>query len=160
MTIQQQKDAARRIANMFARGILKNVNNGANKTVQASLMAGETQDSLEFNQPFGFFSSPPIESNLLVGFLGGNRDAGSVLHAHHAPSVPTDLEPGEVQINNANITAWAKIDKDGNITINANKITLNFNELEINGVSSTITGQVNGVDYTAFQNGAISLITG
>ncbi|HBD37517.1 MAG TPA: baseplate assembly protein, partial [Cupriavidus sp.] len=63
--------------------------------MQVKLNALETRDNTPRVGEFGHASNPPVGSDAIVVFLGGDRSNGVVLGTVHQPSRPTGLAPGE-----------------------------------------------------------------
>lgn len=156
----------RKLNNTFSRGKMLELTPGKAATAKVSLLADEIFDGLEFAQQYGFISSPPVDSEILAAFLGGNRDHGTILNAFKRDLIPDDLEEGDVciygkngerimidatgnmLINNANVDII--IASDGAITISTTEaITLDTPSLSITGSVNivgdlTVGGTING----------------
>jgi phage gp45-like len=104
--------------------------------VQVKLLAGEVRDGLERVQQYGFSSVPPVGSEAVVIFVGGNRGHGVVIgteargqrHAGQAAGTVAVydgaghvivLTPSGIQIDggghNLTITNCPKLLQDGDI---------------------------------------------
>lgn len=89
----------RRVFLMIARGIVENVNDGEGvQFLQVSLLAGELRDELEHFGNYGFTSSPPVGSEAVVVFVGGNRDHGIVVGIDDRDTRIKSQAEGEVTI--------------------------------------------------------------
>lgn len=89
----------RDVANMTARAVVQLVSNLPSiQTMQVGVLDGESVDEIEHYQPYGFSSVPPVGSNAIVLFPGGDRASGVVIVATERGTRPTDQEPGEVAI--------------------------------------------------------------
>lgn len=134
----------RRISNIFARGKLLKLTPGKVPTAKVGLFANEIYDGLEFPQTFGFICYPPVNSEILAAFLGGNRDHGTILGIINRDLVPDTLEEGEVMLYHA-FDASIKLDKDSKIIIkNANAtVTVNTDgTITIDSPTVTFTGDI------------------
>jgi phage baseplate assembly protein V len=87
-----------RIRNMFARGEVKSVTQGNTATAKVEFLEGEVFDGIEMPHQFGHQSSPPIGSEVLAIFLGGNRDHGSIIATFNKAHSKTDLAEGEAAL--------------------------------------------------------------
>lgn len=86
----------RRALTAFARALISAVNDsGGVQTVQIMLSSTEVRDGSPRIAEFGFSSNPPVGSDGVVAFLGGDRTKGVVIGTCHQPSRPTGLSPGE-----------------------------------------------------------------
>ena len=95
----------RRILLMFARAVVGAINDsGGIQVLDLGVFEDEERDAVERFQDYGLSSNPPVGSQAIVAFFGGQRDRGIVLRVEAPDYRPTDLEPGEV----------ALYDKDGN----------------------------------------------
>lgn len=72
--------------------------------VQVSLNDEETRDGTPRIAEFGLTSVPPVGSDVLVVFLGGDRTKGVVVATGHQASRPLSLKPGETMLYDL----WAK----------------------------------------------------
>lgn len=69
-----------RLENLFARGTLGALNRGKKmQRVQAKLTAGESKQSLEFFENYGFTSAPGEGAEVLCAFIDGDRSHGIVI---------------------------------------------------------------------------------
>ncbi|VVE13073.1 phage baseplate assembly protein V [Pandoraea capi] len=68
---------------------------GGIQIMQMKLSASEVRDGLPRFAEFGFSSNPPVGSDAVVAFLGGDRSKGIVIGTCHQPSRPQNLSPGE-----------------------------------------------------------------
>lgn len=107
-----------RAMNTFARGIVRLVFDGLRaQEVQASLTDGETHEDLQRLQPYGFHSSPPVGTECLAVFIGGNRDHGLVVGEVFRAASARNLASGEVLVFNALTGATARLKADGSIDV-------------------------------------------
>jgi phage baseplate assembly protein V len=90
---------ARRVLLSLARALVTTVNDsGGAQMMQVKLNAMETRDNTPRIAEFGLTSNPPVGSDAIVVFLGGDRSNGVVLGTVHQPSRPKNLAPGETMI--------------------------------------------------------------
>lgn len=90
---------ARRVLMALARGLITTVNDaGGVQFMQVKLNALETGDNRQRMAEFGLTSNPPINSDAIVLFLGGDRSNGVVVATGHQPSRPKNLAPGETML--------------------------------------------------------------
>lgn len=68
------------------------------QTIQGAFSIEEVIDRLQRAAEFGFTSNPPVGSDMLVVFVGGERSRGVVVGTNHQPSRPTGLQPGEAML--------------------------------------------------------------
>jgi phage baseplate assembly protein V len=71
---------------------------GVVQKMQGVLSLAEVIDQLQRAAEFGFTSNPPVGSDMLVAFIGGERTKGIVLGTNHPGSRPTGLQPGEAML--------------------------------------------------------------
>ncbi|KWR88762.1 phage baseplate assembly protein V [Cupriavidus sp. IDO] len=91
--------AARRVLLSLARALVTTVNDsGGVQMMQVKLNALETRDNTPRMSEFGLSSNPPVGSDAIVVFLGGDRSNGVVLGTVHQPSRPKNLAPGETML--------------------------------------------------------------
>lgn len=106
-----------RIRNMFARGEVKKVTKGKTTTLKVEFLNGEVFDGIEMPNQFGHQFHPPIGSEVVALFVGGNRDHGSVLSVFNKAKTNQDtLEEGESSIYDAT-GSQILVKKDGSIHI-------------------------------------------
>ncbi len=166
---QMAQRAISRLNNVLCRGILDSVTSGKRPTAKVSLLSSETYDGIEFNNDWGFICCPPQDGNteLLLAFIGGQRDQGSVLKSfNRAKSFKAlnniDLADGESAIYNKvagnyiylkangemlikhNVSGtFIKILADGSITISATdqSVTIDAPEVTLTG-NLTVNGDI------------------
>ena len=91
------RDITNRVMMMFARGVLRAVNDTASRqTLQVELLKGELRDGIERMQNYGL-NSHPLGGDVAVAFLGGNREQGIVLVVDDR-RYRLNLQPGEVAL--------------------------------------------------------------
>lgn len=90
---------ARRVLLSLARALVTTVNDaGGVQMMQVKLNALETRDNTPRISEFGHASNPPVGSDAIVCFLGGDRSNGVVLGTVHQLSRPKGLAPGETML--------------------------------------------------------------
>lgn len=96
---QKAQEFGRKISNVLARGVVKLVKSSLKtQQLQVSLLADETRSDIEHPQEYGFTSYPIEGAEAIAGFIGGNRDHGTILCVFDKRYRPTDLASGEVCI--------------------------------------------------------------
>ncbi|HJY23695.1 MAG TPA: phage baseplate assembly protein [Hanamia sp.] len=142
---QMARRAINRLNNILCRGILTGVKPAKTPTASVTLFNDEKYDGIEFAQDFGFISYPPDDgqTEVLVAFLGGQRDHGTILKAFNKQkALNLPLEKGECAIYNkvtntyillkADGTILIKTDADEGVKIEAEKVTIT-GDLFVNG---------------------------
>jgi phage baseplate assembly protein V len=133
---QSMQAAARKISNMFSRGVVQRVNAGAKtQALQISMMADESRDNIEHAEPYGMTAQPLPGAEVIAGFFGGNRDHGTVLAVFDKRYRPTSVGAGEVCLYNHEGTKILL--KNGNLL----EITAAV-EVKITAPKVTITGDL------------------
>ncbi len=90
---------ANRVLLSLARALVTTVNDaGGVQMMQVKLNALETRDNTPRIPEFGLTSNPPVGSDAIVVFLGGDRSNGVVLGTVHQASRPKNLGPGETML--------------------------------------------------------------
>ena len=117
-----------RLNMMAARGTVLAVDDaGGGQTMQLGLLAGETADGVERFQSYGVSSVPAAGSEVLVVFLGGNRDHGIVAAVNDRGVRPAGLRNGEVILyNDANVSLL--LNADGELVIRAKRAIIEIEE--------------------------------
>ena len=103
---------SRKMMLLIGRGVVKRINNkgkiglipgsGTNpQRLQMEGMANETLTDMERWQEYGFESYPKEDSQALVAFINGNRGSANVLCVQDHQYRPTDFEPGDVGLYDA-----------------------------------------------------------
>jgi phage gp45-like len=89
---------SRRVRGMVARGVLTLVEDaGGVQRVQAKVGA-QTLDGLDRPQMYGFSSHPPAGGEVVVVFVGGNRDHGVIVGEGDRAHRPQASQPGSVVV--------------------------------------------------------------
>ncbi|MCP1376051.1 phage baseplate assembly protein V [Dyella lutea] len=143
----------RRIQLVIGRGRVTTSNDsGAVQMLQVRLGALETRDSTPRLAEFGFTSRPPVGSDVVVLFIGGDRSNGVAIATGHQSSRPIDLEEGEAMVYDL----WGKsirFTKAGGIVIdakntpvtvnNATTVTINAStEVVMNTPTLSVSGDI------------------
>lgn len=146
---QMAQRALSRLNNVLGRGVLKGFTYGKRSKAQISLFDEEKYDDIEFAQDFGFMSYPPCDKNteLVVAFLRGQRDNGTVLRSFNRPLSPLansniTLKEGECIYYNKVANCYIYLQQDGTITLKSQKkienVVLN-NLIKIDGDTGLVT---------------------
>lgn len=99
MVSELLRDVRARVANMFARGVVRRVDDSKKmQIVQVDLLAEETRDGVERVQQYGFTSVPLAGAEAFAVFLGGVREGGAVLAVDDRRYRLTGLQAGEVAL--------------------------------------------------------------
>ena len=94
--------AWRRIWNLVAFGTLSAVNDsGTVQTVQVQIGPDEIRDGAPNVQLFGLSGNPPVGTDVVMIFPGGDRANGVVVASNHQGSRPTGQAAGETTLFNA-----------------------------------------------------------
>jgi phage baseplate assembly protein V len=97
---------------LIGRALLTTINNAEQtQKIQVTALNGETITDIERFQEYGFESYPNLNSEVVIGFLNGNRDQGIALCVHDRANRPTTLTASEVEV----------------YSLNGNKITMKAN---------------------------------
>lgn len=173
-----------RINLMLARGVLTGVQDGGGlQTAQASLLEDEVRDGLERVQNYGFTSHPLGGAEVVVAFVGGNRDHGIILSVDDR-RYRISLEAGEVAIytdegdyiklkrdNNIEIkTRHLKIMAEDDVTIETKEFLVKASTATVfetpslsfageggNSATAKLTGSLTATNDLVANNGAVSL---
>lgn len=118
-----------RIRNMFARGEVKEVTKGKTTKLKVEFLDGEIFDGIEMPNQFGHQFHPPVGSEVIALFLGGNRDHGSVLSVFNKQHTNQDtLEEGESSIfDQSGTKVLLKADGSVHITPSGGTVYVNGN---------------------------------
>lgn len=149
--LNQLKDIRTRIAMMLGIGKIQLTKDDGNiQTVQYSTSL-EVRDNTYRMTEFGFSSSLPAGSDVLIGFLGGNRSNAVIFASNHQASRHKDLKTGETAVYNLwgmhlLLTEQGIIieAKDKDVTINhADKVTVNAKtEVVLNTPLLKVSGDI------------------
>ena len=92
----------RRILSIVGRAVLKQVYEDQGiQLVRIDDTVGDVRDRVQRMQDFGFSSHPPLESEVLVLFPGGDRTAGIIIKAEDRSTRVKNLSVGESVVYNA-----------------------------------------------------------
>jgi phage baseplate assembly protein V len=144
-----------RINNMFARGVVKKVTNGKTAKAKISILDSETYDGIEMPHQFGRQSNPPVGSEVLVFFYGGNRDHGSIIATFNKEHSVTDLAEGEsVQFDMSGTKILCKADGSVHISPSGGTVYVN-GHLVASGNVSDLNGSMQEMrdDYNPHTHG-------
>jgi len=110
----------RRFQAMVGRGRVTTSNDsGPVQVVQIRLGQLELRDGTPRMAEFGFTSRPPVDSDAVLVFLGGDRTNGVVVATGHQASRPTGLAEGESMVYDL-FGKFIHFTEDGGILIEAN----------------------------------------
>lgn len=88
---------AQSIRTFLVKALLKSVDDTTKiQLVRVGALENEIFDSVERMQDYGFSSNPPINSEVLLGEIGGSRDHPIVVKVDSAAYRPKNLIAGEV----------------------------------------------------------------
>lgn len=136
---QMAQRALTRLNNVLCRGILTSVTPGK-RTAKVSLLNDETYDDIEFVQDWGFISYPPTDGSteLLVSFIRGQRDQGSVTRSFNRKFPPTNLTlaEGEAALYNKVTGTYVHLKADGKVIVKS------ATEVKIDTPLVTLTGNL------------------
>jgi phage baseplate assembly protein V len=150
-------DTQQRVMNMIARGRLSAVDDADGmQFTQVSLLRGEAKAKVERFQQYGFSGNPPRGSEVVVVFVGGNRDHGVVMSIDNRASRIRGMAEGEVAIysdegdylvlkrgNQIELgTDHLLIKAEVDITIEAPRIVIRCPDITIEGTIA-LTGDLN-----------------
>ena len=99
---------------------------GSVQMLQLTLGPLETRDGTPRLAEFGFTSAPPVGSDAVLVFFGGNRKTGVVIATGNQATRPKGLLPGEVMIYDA-FGKSIYLSQENGIVINANGAPLAVN---------------------------------
>jgi phage baseplate assembly protein V len=136
--------------NMVTRGVIAQSDDEPGmQNVQISLLRDEGKTAVERMQNYGFSSHAPVDSEVLVVFVGGGRDHGVIVATDDRASRFTGLGAGEVAIyTNEGDSIVLKRDNIVEITckklvIHAeDKIEIKTEEIEIEAPKIKIKGDI------------------
>jgi phage baseplate assembly protein V len=116
-----------RIRNIFARGEVKKVTKGKTTKLKVEFLSGEVYDGIEMPNQYGQNFHPPVGSEVIALFLGGNRDHGSVISVFNKSHTNQEsLEEGETSLYDKN-GSQVLVKADGSIHITPNGGTVYIN---------------------------------
>lgn len=149
------------------RGVLSRIKSeGDIQLVQTAALADETLQDVELMQQFGFTSTPPTESEVLVIPVGGKTTHSVIIASEHGAFRVKGLQSGEVavydQSGSSIVLKQGKLIEIScdNLVINATqKIAFNTPLVEASEVV-TIQGQLNGNGGMAVSGGSGASFSG
>ena len=139
---QMAQRALNRLNNVLSRGKLNTLTTGKTNTANVSILNDETYDGIEFANDWGFMSYPPCDGNteLVMGFLRGQRDNGTVLRSFNRKFNPVasgiTLIEGECILYNKVTNCYIHMKQDGSIHIKSATL------ISIDAPSVTMTGNL------------------
>lgn len=108
---------ARRIGNLFARGVVSSSNAAPKmQTLQLRLLAGEQKDDVEHFEPFGLTSRPLAGAEHVSLFFDGDRSHGVTIVVADRRYRLTGLAEGEAALHDA-YGNKAHFKKDGTLDV-------------------------------------------
>lgn len=110
--------------------------------LQVKLNDSETRDDTPRIAEFGFTSRPPLGSDVLIVFLGGDRSKGVVVATAHQASRPTNLLEGEAMVYDF----WGKsiyLTKSGGIIVDAKGTPVTVNNATTVTINAAEAVQMN-----------------
>lgn len=88
-----------RILHAIGRGrITTGSDTGSVQLQQVQLGPDEIKDNIPRLAEFGLTSMPPVGSDAVLVFIGGDRSNGAIIATGHQASRPTNLKPGETML--------------------------------------------------------------
>jgi len=147
----------RRVLLVVGRGRATVVNDrGTVQRLQVNLGALELHDALPRLAEYGLTSVPPVGSDVVVLFVGGDRSNGVVVATGHQGSRKTDLSPGEVALYDdlglsVHLTRTGIVIKGGGLPVkitDTNLITLD-SDVAVTGALSVKKSISGSADITA-----------
>lgn len=133
----------RGIQAMVGRGRVTTSNDGGNaQLLQVRLSALEVRDGTPRIAEFGFSSRPPVDSDAVLVFVGGDRSNGIVIATGHQASRPTGLEEGETIVYDL-FGKYVKFTKAGGIVVEANGSAVTVNNATTATINASTKVQLN-----------------
>jgi len=133
-----------RLLHAIGRGRVTTGNDsGPVQTQQIRLGADEIKDDVPRLAEFGFTSMPPVGSDAVLVFIGGDRSNGAIVATGHQASRPRGLKEGETMIYTQDGKS-IYLTADGGVVI------------EANGQDVTVNGAIN---VTINATGKVRMVT-
>ncbi|AQS84012.1 hypothetical protein A0U92_03640 [Acetobacter aceti] len=111
-------------------------------TLQVVLPGGEIRADVPLMQAYGFASRPVPGSDIVVGFLAGDRTRGVAIACGDQRGRPDYLEPGEVAVYHPKTGSCVYFRSDGSMALRPNNKKLEIDaDITVNG-SLEATGDV------------------
>jgi len=131
---------------IFNRAILDTINNSTDiQLLKVSIMEGEVKDQIERLEDYGFTSVPKSGSEVLLGFIGGNKNQGIAIRVGDSRVRLKSLDAGEVAMYHESGT-YIKLNKTGGIEISSSENVTIKNSGTIMLGSDTLNPGGNGGD--------------
>lgn len=112
------------------------------QVLQVKLNNSETQDGIPRIAEFGFSSNPPLGSDVVVLFMGGDRSKGVVIGTGHQATRPTGLLAGETKVYDQ----WGKyihFTAEGGIIVEAKGTPVVVNNATVVTINASESVQIN-----------------
>ncbi|UPG89263.1 phage baseplate assembly protein V [Luteibacter aegosomaticola] len=110
----------RRVQATIGRGrVTASRDSGPAQMIQAQLGPIEVRDNTPRLAEFGFSSRPPVGSDVVLVFVGGDRTNGIIVATGHQASRPRDLAVGETKVYDF-FGKFIHFTEEGGIIIEAN----------------------------------------
>ena len=133
----------RGILAMIGRGRITTSNDsGSAQLLQLRLSALEVRDQTPRIAEFGFSSRPPVGSDAVLVFVGGDRTNGIVIATGHQASRPKGLEEGETIVYDF-FGKSIKFTKAGGIVVEANGSAVTINNATTVTINASTKVQMN-----------------
>jgi phage baseplate assembly protein V len=117
----------RRVQLSIGRGRITAVDDSKTaQLLQVQMGALETRDKTPRIAEYGLASYPPLSSEVVVVFLGGDHSNGVAIASNHQGSRPTNLQEGEVMLYDV-LGRQIYFSKDGGIVIEAKDTAVTIN---------------------------------
>jgi phage baseplate assembly protein V len=150
---------SRRVMGMASWGRKTSGSDSGNcQTHQTRMNNNEIRDNTPRLAEFGFSSNPPVGSDQLIIFLGGDRNNGVIVGTGHQQSRPKGLSEGETKIYSQD-GKYIYLTASNGITIDANhqQVTVNNASTVTVNASSDVTVNCGG-NMTANVTGNSSVV--
>lgn len=136
---------ARRVANMIDRGVVQAVDDAKQaQLLQVKCSTGDVRDEVEHALPYGLTSRPPVNSEVVIAFIGGRREHGIALATFDRRVRLVNLASGEVAVyNDAGAKIVLKANGDVEVTPKPGQKLKVTGTVEVTGnlsATGTITG--------------------
>jgi phage baseplate assembly protein V len=115
---------------------------GTAQLLQLRLSGLEVRDQTPRIAEFGFSSRPPVGSDAVLVFVGGDRSNGIVIATGHQASRPTGLEEGESIVYDL-FGKFIRLTKSGGIVVEANGSPVTVNHATTVTINAATKVQMN-----------------
>lgn len=133
---------ARRVLNAVGRGrVATSDDSGVVQIIQTRFNDLQTIDGMPYVAHFGYASRPPVGSDVLALFIGGDRSSGVVAGTNHQSSRPTGLAYGESK-QYSQIGQYIYLSTTG-IVIEAKGLPVTVNDASAVTINCSSTVQIN-----------------